>query len=264
MTAPIRTIIVDDEPVARRSIRILLEADPEVEVVGESGTGAEALRLLRAAGVDLMFLDVQMPGVGGFDLLRALHPEEIPAIIFVTAHDRYAVQAFEAAALDYLLKPFDDGRFTTALARAKQRLRQAGDNRILRGISELLGGGEPGGTESTPGRKPGGFLERVMARETDRVLVLPVERIDWLEAADYYVRVHIGPKSHLVRESLASLEDRLDPRKFVRIHRSTIVNLDRVLELQPWFQGAYVVILTDGTKLKLSRARRPRVEALLR
>ena len=261
----IRAIIVDDEPMARRSIRILLEADPEVEVVGESASGAEAIELLHAIPVDLMFLDVQMPGVSGFDVLRALGPESMPAIVFVTAHDRYAIQAFDAAALDYLLKPFDNGRFGAALQRAKRRVRQAGDSRVLRSITDLLAGVAPAmpNEESGPAVSQGGHLERLMAREDGRVLVLRTEQIDWLEAADYYVRVHLGHKAHLVRESLTSLESRLDPSAFVRIHRSTMVNVDRVRELQPWFQGAYVVILADGTRLKLSRARRARVEALL-
>jgi two-component system LytT family response regulator len=262
---PIRTVIVDDEPMARRSIRVLLEADPEVEVVGESASGAEAVELLHGAPVDLMFLDVQMPGMSGFDVLRALGKEGMPAIVFVTAHDRYVIQAFDAAALDYLLKPFDNGRFAAALDRAKRRVRQAGDSRMLRNIAEMLAGVEPATSEGElgPAGGQGAYLERLMAREDGRVVVLRTDQVDWLEAADYYVRVHLGPKAHLVRESLTSLESKLDPSRFVRIHRSTMVNVDRVRELQPWFQGAYVVILVDGTRLKLSRARRARVEALL-
>jgi len=261
----IRAAVVDDEPMARRSIRILLEADPEIEVVGESGSGPEAVQLLHAVPVDLVFLDVQMPGMSGFEVLRALDPGDMPVIVFVTAHDEYAIQAFDAAAVDYLLKPFDNGRFAAALDRAKQRLRQAGDSRVLRSITELLGGSDSPVPEDDPGQisDRGRHLERLMVREDGRLLVLRTELIDWLEAADYYVRVHVGPRVHLVRETLSSLESRLDPRVFVRIHRSTMVNLDRVRELQPYFQGAYVVILVDGTRLRLSRARRARVEALL-
>jgi two-component system, LytTR family, response regulator len=265
MPDPIRAAIVDDEPIARRSIRILLDADPDIEVVGEGGDGPAAVRLLRDVPIDLLFLDVQMPGMSGFDVLRALESEALPMIIFVTAHDQYAIRAFDSAALDYLLKPFDDRRFAAALERAKRRLRQVGDSRLLRGIAELLetsgsGTGEDAKVPAPPDRR---YLERLMVREDGRVLVLPADRIDWLEAADYYVRIHLGRQTHLVRESLGRLETKLDPERFVRIHRSTMVNLERVRELQPWFQGACVVILTDGTRLKLSRARKERVEARL-
>jgi two-component system LytT family response regulator len=239
----IRTLIVDDEPLGRERIRTLLGNDEEIEVVGECADGKQAVAAIERAGPDLVYLDVQMPEMDGFAVLDAIAGEHMPVIIFVTAYDRYAVKAFEVHALDYLLKSFDRERFHAALRRAKEEIARSQEglwNERLRGLLEDL--------QSRQKR-----LTRLVVRSAGRIFFLRVEEIDWLEAADNYVRIHVGRESHLVRETLQSLEDRLDPSRFLRIHRSTLVNLDRIRELHPLFHGDYVVKLVDGTELSLSR-----------
>jgi two-component system, LytTR family, response regulator len=239
----VRTLIVDDEPLGRERIRTLLREDPDVEVIGECSDGRQAVAAIERLKPDLFFLDVQMPEMDGFAVLDAIAGKHMPAIIFVTAYDRYAVQAFEVHALDYLLKSFDRERFHNAVERAKgeiRRLREGALNERLAGLLEEM--------ESRKSR-----LTRVVIKSGGRIFFLPVEEIDWVEAADNYVRIHARRESHLVRETLQSLEGRLDSRKFLRIHRSTIVNLDRIRELQPLFHGDYAVHLQDGTELTLSR-----------
>jgi two-component system LytT family response regulator len=223
----IRTLIVDDEPLARSSISVLLRRDPEIEIIGECGSGVEALSQIRSAKPDLVFLDVQMPECDGFDVLELLGKDLPPAIVFVTAHDQYALRAFEAGALDYLLKPFDNDRFDRALQRAKQRL--------------VLG-------KDLPGK-----LERVAIKSVGQVAFVKVSEIDWIEAADYYACLHAGPRTHLLRRSMAELEQDLDPSVFCRIHRSTIVNLDRVRSLKLSEDGEYKVLLDNGALLRMSR-----------
>src|SRR5213595_1059524 len=201
-TRKISTLIVDDEPLARRNIALLLRRHPEIEIVGECGSGTEALAAIHQLGPDLLFLDVQMPERDGFDVVEMLGKQLPAAIIFVTAYDQYALRAFEAGALDYMLKPFDNDRFERALARAKERIRQRRD--------------QP--------RKP----ERLAIKAAGQVLFLKVSEIDWIEAADYYASLHVGRKTHLLRRSMSELEQELDPSVFCRIHRSTIVNLNRI------------------------------------
>ena len=245
----IRTLIVDDEPLGRERIRTLLDDDAEIEVVGECSDGKKAVAAIERTGPDLVYLDVQMPEMDGFAVLDAIAGERMPAIIFVTAYDRYAVKAFEVHALDYLLKSFDRERFQAALRRAKEQIRASREGLWNERLTGLL--------EDLQARQK--RLTRLVIRSAGRIFFLRVEEIDWLEAADNYVRIHAGRESHLVRETLQSLEGRLDPSKFLRIHRSTLVNLDRIQELQPLFHGDYVVKLLDGTELSLSRSYRERL-----
>ncbi|HZN11570.1 MAG TPA: LytTR family DNA-binding domain-containing protein [Blastocatellia bacterium] len=248
-----RVLIADDEPLARRRLRELLADDPEVEVVGECASGEAALAAVRAQAPDLVFLDIEMPGLDGLAVSAALGGERGPLVIFVTAYDQYAVKAFELRAVDYLLKPFDWERFDRALGRAKGqwRARQAPEasEQILALLGEL--------------KAPPRYLERLAIRSDGRVRLWRAEEIDWIEAEGNYVRVHAGKLSALVRETLSGLEARLDPRRFTRIHRSQIVNLDRIQELHPWSHHDYRVVLRDGTELTLSRSYRDRLAFLL-
>jgi two-component system LytT family response regulator len=232
----VRTIIVDDEPLARSSVSVLLRLDSEIEIVTECGSGVEALGAIRGARPDLVFLDVQMPECDGFDVLELLGQDLPPAVVFVTAYDQYALRAFEAGALDYLLKPFDNARFARALARAKQRITRSRD---------------------LP-RK----LERLVIKGTGGIAFVKISEIDWIEAADYYACLHVGTKTHLLRRSLAELEQELS-EMFCRIHRSTIVNLNRVRGLKLNQDGEYDVLLDHGTRLRLSRRYRKQLESRL-
>jgi two-component system LytT family response regulator len=249
----IRTLIVDDEPLARQRLRRLLEADPDIAILGECGDGQQAVTDLRKLRPDLVFLDVQMPVLDGFGVLQELDGTTLPVVIFVTAHDRYAVKAFEVHALDYLLKPFDKERFAGALERAKTQVRQGSAVALNERLQELL--------QNVPGRRSG--PERLMVKSGGRIYFVRIEDVDWMEAAGNYVRLHVGTEDHLLRESLTALEKKLDPTRFVRIHRSTIVNLERIRELQPAFHGDYVIILQDGTELALSRSCREKLEESL-
>ena len=251
----IRAIIVDDEPLARKTIRLLLAQDGDVEIVGECRNGGEAISQIRTKDPDLVYLDVQMPGKTGFDVLRALDHATMPVIVFVTAYDQYALRAFEEEALDYLLKPFDDARFYRTLKRAKKMLRHEDADEQARRISSLLG--EKAQSAKSPKSR---YVSRILVKSSGRVFFLKTDDIDWVDAADYYAEFHVGKKSHLLRESMKSLETKLDPSKFYRIHRSTIVNLDRVKELQPRRGGESLVLLHDGTSLTLSRNRRREFE----
>ena len=226
-----RTLIVDDEPLARESIRTLLQKDAEIEIVGEC-SGADATALVARTRPHIMFLDVQMPEIDGFDLLGRIGEEAVPAVVFVTAYDAFAVRAFEVHALDYLLKPFDDARFVRTLARAKERAR------------------------TPPPKGAGGYRQRFLVRVRDRIVVVNAQDIDWIEAADYYVSIHSAGHSYLLREPLADLEKSLDPEVFFRAHRSAIVNLGRVREIHPMFRGDSMLVLNDGSQVKLSRSRR--------
>src|SRR5688572_13642509 len=233
----IRTLIVDDEPLARDGVRLHLEDHEDIEIIGECTGGEDAVGRIEADQPDLVFLDIQMPGLDGFGVLEALGPEKLPAVIFVTAYDQFALRAFEASAVDYLLKPFEAERFDKALERVRVQLRgqnSDGMSERLRNLVATLGGRER-------------FLERMVARTNGRILILRVDDVDWIEAAANYVRVHIGAKQYLVRETMTNLETRLDPEKFLRIHRSVIVRKDRIKELEPLFQGDYSIILVDGS-----------------
>ena len=223
----IRTVVVDDETLARTNISVLLKQDPEIEIVRECGSGMEALSEIRNTKPDLVFLDVQMPECDGFDVLELLGRDLPPAVVFVTAYDQYALRAFEAGALDYLLKPFDNDRFDRALRRAKERIAHGRD--VLR------------------------RMERLAIKNAGQVSFVKVSEIDWIEAADYYACLHVGTRTHLLRRSMAELDQELDQAVFCRIHRSTIVNLDRVRGLRLRVDGEYEVLLDNGTRLRLSR-----------
>jgi len=233
----IRTLIVDDEPLARTNLSLLLRLDPEIEIVGECGSGVDAPGEIRSAKPDLLFLDVQMPECDGFDVLELLGKDVPTAVVFVTAYDQYALRAFEAGALDYLLKPFDNARFDRALDRAKQKIAHDKDR---------------------PKK-----LERLAIKSAGQVAFVSLSEIDWIEAADYYVGLHVGSKMHLLRRSMSELEQDLDPAVFCRIHRSTIVNLDRVRGLKLSEDGDYTVLLENRTCLRLSRRYRKQLQSRL-
>lgn len=259
----IKTLVVDDEPLARRNLRVLLKGDAEVEIVGEAGSGPEALALISALSPDLVFLDIQMPEMDGFGVLEKIEAEEMPVIVFVTAFDRYALRAFEFHALDYLLKPFDDARFEKALLRAKRQVEQRAIKDLGGRLVALLEGRDVSVQPEPQAAAPPKHLTRLLIKSAGRVSFLKVDEIDWIGAEDYYVKLHVGRKGHLLRETMGELEAKLDPSKFARIHRSSIVNLDRVKELRQHFNGDYLVLLHNGTELKLSRSRREQFEALL-
>lgn len=242
---PTRVLIVDDEPLARETIRLLLDGRPALTIVGECENGQEAIDAIRRTQPDLVFLDVQMPEVDGFGVIRAIGPEQMPIVIFATAYDQYALQAFDAHALDYLIKPYDDERFEQALTRALQRIEQREAGTLSQRLIKLL--------ENTPPTAADTYAERLMIRERDSIRSVRADTIDWIEAAGDYVVLHVGDKTHLMRQTMSRMTEQLDPRRFVRIHRSTIVNIDRIKELKPYFHGDYILYLHDGTELRLSR-----------
>jgi two-component system, LytTR family, response regulator len=249
----IRTLIVDDEPLARDRLRKLLEEEADVELIGECANGLEAVAAIKKDNPDLVFLDVQMPELDGFGVLSRLGADKMPAVVFVTAHDRFALQAFEVHALDYLLKPFDKQRFQKALRRGLDHLKRDQTGELKDRLSALLG----------DLKADARFPERMAVKSGGRVIFLKIDDIDWVEAADNYVSLHIGAESHLHRETMSALEERLPPNKFLRISRSTIVNVDRIKELQPLFHGEYAVILRNGTRLTLSRSHRDKLNQLI-
>jgi len=253
----IKAIIVDDEPPARRNLRALLKAVPDIEIVKECGNGRDAVSQIRALEPDLVFLDVQMPEIDGFEVLEQLTDQPLPVIIFVTAYDQYALKAFEVSALDYLLKPFDDARFHKALTGARRQIEQQDASELGRKLLNLMG------TREVRQDGPPRYLTRLMVKTAGRVIFIRIEEIDWIEAYDNYLRLHVAGRAHLLRQTMNDLEAALNPEQFARIHRSTIVNLDRVKELHPHFNGEHLVILYDGTKLKLSRSRREWLEQWL-
>jgi len=250
---PIRVLIVDDEPLARKRLRQFLNADSEILIVGECANGAETLVAARELAPDLIFLDVQMPGMDGLAVSEALDEKGSPLFIFVTAYEQYAVQAFDAQAVDYLLKPFDRARFARALRRAKERLREKDRDELNRQILGML---------SEIKDRPQ-YLDRLVIKNNDRVFVLKTDEIDWIEAEGNYVRIHFGKQSSLMRETLTRLAAQLDPRKFPRIHRSQMVNIDCIQELQPWSHRDWRIILRSGAELRLSRNYRDRLQQLL-
>jgi len=242
----VRVVVADDEPLVRRGLRMFIGAEQGLSLVGEARNGPEAVDVIRAERPDLVFLDVQMPELDGFGVLESLEGEPLPAVVFVTAYDEYAIRAFDVHAVDYLLKPFDEERFRVALGRVRSRLGERKstslDERLEAVLSEL--------------RSREQYTDRLLVKTDGRVTVLQVDEVDWIEAADNYARVHTARGRYLVREPIKTLERKLNPRQFARVHRSAIVNLARVRELQPMFGGEYVILLSTGAKLTLSRGYR--------
>ena len=237
-----RILIVDDEPPARSKLTTFLKGEPDVEIIGEAGDGQEAVEAIEKLKPDLVFLDIQMPGMTGFEVIESIGVDEMPNTVFVTAYDQYAIKAFEVQALDYLLKPYDYERFKKALDRARQQLTEAPD-RVHEKIDQLL-------SEISVQR---GYLERLMVKDGGRIFFLKVDDISHITAEEKYVCLHIGKTKHLIRQTMNYLEKRLDPQKFVRIHRSQLVNIDFIKELQPWSHGDHLLIMQDGARLTLSR-----------
>jgi two-component system, LytTR family, response regulator len=263
VTAPLRVVVVDDEPLARSGMCGLLARDPELTLVAQCADGAEAVAAIAGLKPDLVLLDVQMPEMDGFEVLREIGPARMPVVVFVTAFDRFALRAFDVAAVDYLLKPFDDERFDLAIARAKHAVRNAEAGELGRRLMRLVERqGEPAPPADAPAEATR-HASRLVVKSAGRTVFVRVEDVDWIEADDYYAKLHVGEKTHLLRETMGSLEARLEPTRFFRVHRSAIVNLDRVREVQFLFGGEHVVILHDGTKLKLSRSRLEKLEAML-
>jgi two-component system LytT family response regulator len=242
----LRALIVDDEPLGRRAIRRALRHHPDVEVIGEAGDGQAAVGAIAAQQPDLLFLDIQMPEMGGFEVVSRVGVENMPATIFVTAYDRYALEAFEANALDYLLKPFGRPRFDRALGRARERVaanRNADRSRQMMRMMEGLAGRAH-------------YLDRFPVSEGGRIVFVKARKIQWIEAAGNYARLHTAGRSHDLRETLTNLEGKLDPARFLRIHRSAMVNIEFVREVHPWFHGYHLVLLENGEKLRMSRYQR--------
>ena len=239
----LRAIIVDDEPLARERLRRMLSAHDDIAVVRECRTGKEAVDSIRKDDVDLVFLDIQMPEMNGFEVIERIGPDRMPAVVFTTAYDEHALHAFEVHALDYLLKPFDAARFDASLARAVKLVRGADVADLQRRLADLV-------SASTSRNR---YLDRVLIKSRARVYFLQMDEVDWIEAARNYVHLHVGSRSHLLRQTLSGIEEQLDPRRFLRIHRSAIVNLDRIKEMRPLFNGEYEVRLETGAVLTLTR-----------
>jgi two-component system LytT family response regulator len=245
-----RVIIADDEPLARARLRMLLAEESWVDLIAECSDGPSTITSIEKFRPDLVFLDVQMPGGSGFDVIQSVGAGRMPFVIFVTAFDRYALRAFDVHALDYLLKPFDRDRFRDALTRARERIERSSNGDLERRLLAIV-------NDLKPAPQP---LERFVIKSGGRVFFLRAEDIEWIEAAGNYVKLHVGAETHVFRETMNSLEARLNPSVFFRIHRSHIVNIERVRELQPWFNGEYVVFLTSGARLTLSRGYREKLQ----
>ena len=264
MTAGLRVLIADDEPLARQRLRRLVRRESEVEVVAECADGPATVTGLLTHAPDLLFLDVQMPELDGFQVLQAIPADRLPVTIFVTAYDQYALRAFDAQALDYLLKPYTEDRFRTAFARGRAAVLgpEPGERARLLSLLEQIRLEQRDLRASVSPAQPAP-ADRLLVREEGRVRVVATAEVDWIEAARNNVRLHAGQAVHLLREPLTSLEGRLDPTRFARIHRSTLVNLDRVAEIQPWFSGDGMVVLRTGERLRVSRGYREHFEARL-
>jgi two-component system LytT family response regulator len=252
----IKTLLVEDEPLGRERLRTLLDEESDIEIVGEVDNGVEAVAAFTDLGPDLVFLDVQLPELDGFEVLERVRASggKLPVVVFTTAFYKYAIRAFEIHALDYLLKPYDAERLHQALERAREELLRLRAGEVNERLLALLGQTRPSGN---------GWLERFVIRSSGRIFFLKADEVDWIEADSNYLKLHVGKSYHLVRGSMQAVEKKLDPAKFMRIHRSVIVNISRIQELQSWFHGEYKVIMRDGTKLTLSRGYRDRLQAVV-
>jgi two-component system LytT family response regulator len=249
----LRTLIVDDEPPARKRLRDLLATEPALEIIGEAGSGTEAVRMIRGERPDLVFLDIQMPGTDGFGVIREIAEDNPPIVVFVTAHDEHAIKAFEVQAVDYVLKPVLEPRLKEAVRRAVERIRsgaRATNGELARLLERLAQSAAPQSS-------------RLPIKRDGSVTFVPVDDVDWLEADGDYVRIHAGKATHVVRETITEVLSKLPPARFLRVHRSIVVNAERIREVQPWFKGDYVLILHDGTKLRSGRTYRTVVQALI-
>ncbi len=246
----IRTLIVDDEPLARERVRSLLKDEPDIAIIGECADGHQALAALRELSPELVFLDVQIPGLDGFDVLRELGTERMPLVIFVTAYDQHALKAFEVHALDYLLKPFKPARFKQTVQRARETLANRSRGEVSKELLALLGQARPE------------YLSRIPVRNGERVVFVKASQVEYVESAGNYVVLHAGKENHVVRETLTALEGRLDPKQFLRLSRSVLVNVDQIKELQPLFKGEHAVLLHNGKQLTMTRGLREVQEAL--
>lgn len=245
----IKTLIVDDEPLARDRVKRFLRDEHDISVIGECGNGREAVAAIKEQQPDLVFLDIQMPEKNGFEVVKSLNEKTMPAVIFVTAYDQYALQAFDVHALDYLLKPFNRERLHKAVSHARDQIETKRIGNLDERLASLI-------ADLKSERK---YLERLVVKSVGRVFFLKVDEIDWIEAAGNYVKLHTGREAHMIRETMNGIEAKLDPDKFLRIHRSTVVHIDRIKELHPMFSGDYAVILRNGTELALSRNYRERL-----
>lgn len=271
MNRKIRALVVDDESLAREALRAMLNDDPEIEVIAECRNGKEAVTAIREQSPDVVFLDIQMPEVDGFQVIEEVGAMRMPVTIFVTAYDKHALRAFEAHALDYLLKPFDHDRFNTALQRAKTFVRQQKLGEISESLFAMLQDLKLKTGESTSeadNRNPKSVahkepIDRVVIKSGGSIYFLKIEEIDWVEGAGDYLRLHSGNQTHLIRETMGNFHAKLDSQKFLRIHRSTMVNIERIKNIQPLFKGDYVITLTSGIRLKASRGYRSELQALL-
>lgn len=259
----IRTLIVDDEPLARERVRSMVVDEPDLEVIGEARDGAEAVDAILSQAPDLVFLDVQMPKLDGFEVISSVGADRMPPVVFVTAFDQHALRAFEVQALDYLLKPFDQDRFRGALSRVRHQIDSQENGALGKKLLALVRGMHTDTPTDAPAATAEKKSDRMVVKSGGRLFFLRADEIDWVEAAGNYVRLHVGAESHLLRETMNSIETRLNPDLFFRIHRSRIVNIERIKELQPWFNGEYVVILRNGTKLTLSRGYREKLQERL-
>ena len=261
MASPITTVIVDDEPLAREVVRTRLKSEADIKIVGEAVDGPGAVKMIRALQPDLVFLDVQMPAMDGFEVIEQVSSDHLPIVVFVTAYDRYALKAFEAQALDYLLKPFTTDRFQTALERARTEIAKAGELDTHRRLIELLDARQHGpqtreGNHAIRGEGP---LLRFAVKHNQRIVLVKVDDVDWIESSANYARLHARGTPYMVRMTMSELEKRLDPVRFARIHRSTIVQVDRIKDIAPAWHGDFDVTLRDGTVLRLSRSFRGRL-----
>jgi two-component system LytT family response regulator len=248
----IKVLIVDDEPIARKGIRNHLSKETDIEVIGECGNGVEAVSAIQDQNPDIVFLDIQMPELSGLGVIEAIGSDRMPVIVFISAYDVYTLKAFEVHALDYLLKPFETERFQRTLQRAREHLRTKQTSQLSQRLFRLL---------ETLEDKPR-TLDRIVVKSSGRVYFIDVDEIDWIEAADNYVRLYVGPKGHLVHESLSSLEKKLDDSRFARVHRSRIVNTTKIKELHPLFHGEYVIVLQSGAKVTSGRSYREKLKEL--
>jgi len=254
----LKTIIVDDEPLARERLRLLLSEDTQIDIVSECRNGNEAIRQLRSSPADLLFLDIQMPGTGGFEVIDAIGPAHMPPTVFVTAHHEFAVQAFAVQAIDYLTKPIEPARLDDTLTRVKRRIAEntafLAQEQLADVLGALRGAMEHGVRERTAMEKEKPYPERFLVRDGTKDVLVPVDDIQWIEAADYYACLHAGARRYMLRESMKQLEKVLDPARFARIHRSIVVRIDQVREIHRDGEAEYFVLLADGQRLKMSRA----------